>query len=97
MDSIVEAKVKGFLRNRIHVDPYDTGAVLATMRRLAQMSGHALDDRFADAGLGAGPEARVAASIVGRSLSGGGGAATAEKDIRVALDRWIRTSPAMGM
>ena len=95
MDSIVEAKVKGYLRNHIRVDYFDCGAILTKIRGLARAAGYGMDARFAQAGLGAGPEGRVAANIVERSL-GGGGAATAEKDIRGALDRWKRTSRPMG-
>jgi hypothetical protein len=96
MDSIVEAKVKSYLRNRLYCNPYDCGAILNKIRSLARVGGHDLNSRFAHAGLGAGPEARIAASIVDRAM-GGGGAATTEHAIRIAIDRWIRTSPPMGM
>ena len=96
MDSIMEARIKRFLIDRVRCDFYDCGAVVARMRQLARMSGFGLDGRFALAGLGAGPEARVAAGIVQRSLVGGGGTATAEKDITLAVNRWIRTNPPMG-
>ena len=95
MDSIVEAKVKSYLRNELHCDPNNCGAIVTKMRSLAQMAGHDLNAKFGSAGLGAGPEARVAASIVSRAL-GKSGSATAEKDIRIAIERWVRSSPPMG-
>ena len=96
MDSIVEAKVKGYLRNHLNVDPYSCGAIVTKIRALAQVSGHALDNRFGGSGMGSGQEGRVASAIVERAL-GGGGAATAEKDIRIAIERWVRNSPPKGM
>jgi hypothetical protein len=96
MDGIVEAKVKGYLRNHLNVPAYNCGAIVTKIRALAKVSGHAMDDRFAGSGLGSGPEGRVASAIVERAL-GGGGSATAEKDIRIALERWVRKSPPRGM
>jgi len=95
MDSLVQAKVAAFLRNRFQIDPVDCTAVLKKMRELARAAGHGLDTQFAASGLGSGPEGRVASSIVERAL-GGGGSATAEKDIRLTLERWIRNSPPVG-
>jgi hypothetical protein len=95
MDSIVEAKVKDYLRNGLHCDAYDCGAIVAKMRSLARMAGHHLGAKFAHAGLGAGPEARIAASIVDRAL-GGGGSATAEHAIRHMIEKWTRSSPPTG-
>ncbi len=96
MDGIVEAKVKGYLRQQLNVNPYDCGAIVAKIRELAQAAGHSLDHRFGGSGLGSGPEGRVASAIVERAL-GGGGAATAEKDIKIAIERWVRNSPPKGM
>jgi hypothetical protein len=95
MDSVAIARTKLYLRERLHIDPYNIGAIVFNMRQLARMGGHELDERFARAGLGAGPEARVAASIVDRAL-GGGGTATSEHHVRLATDKWIRTTPPMG-
>lgn len=97
MDSIVEAKVKLYLRQHYHMDPYNIGAIMFNVRQLARMAGHTLDGKFANAGLGAGPEARIAAAIVDRAMVGGGGAATAENDIRLATDKWVRTTKPMGL
>ena len=97
MDSIVEAKVKLYLRERLQCDPFDCGAVLFNLRKLARAGGHALDSRFARAGLGAGVEARVASEIVDRAMGGGGGAATSEHHMKLATDTWVRTTPPMGM
>ena len=97
MDSIVEAKVRLYLRQRLQCDPYDCGAVVFHVRQLARVSGHALDNRFARAGLGAGPEARIASELVDRAMGGGGGAATSEHHMRLMTDHWIRVSPPMGM
>ncbi len=97
MNSIVEEKVKGYLRNRLQYDPHDCGAILANMRRAARVAGYVLDHRFASAGLGAGPDARVASNLVGRSIGGGGGGAVNEYLIKRTLDRWVRTTQPMGM
>ena len=97
MDSIVMAKVKRYLQERLNCDPYQCGAVVFNIRQLARVAGHTLDDRFSRAGLGAGPEARVASEIVDRSLGGGGGAATSEHHMKMATDYWVQTTPPMGM
>jgi len=93
MDSLVEAKVRDYLRDCMRCGPVECGTVLVNMRSVARMSGFALDDRFANAGLGAGPEARVASAIVQLAL-GGGGVETPEYTIRSQVDRWLRTTPA---
>jgi len=95
MDSLVQAKVTAFLRNRFQIDPVECTTVLRKIRELARAAGYGLDAQFAGAGLGSGPEGRVASSIVERAL-GGGGSATSEKDIRLTLERWIRNSPPVG-
>ena len=97
MNSIVEEKVKGYLRSRLQYDPHDCGAILARMRRAARVAGYALDGRFATAGLGAGPDARVASGLVGRALGGGGGDVVSHYILKRTVDGWVRTSPGMGM
>jgi len=92
MNSIVEAKIGDYLRSRLHLGPYECGAVVYCIRNLARMAGHDLDDRFAGAGLGAGPEARVGAAIVDLAL-GGGGCETSEYTIRQEVARWLWTTP----
>ena len=96
MNSIVEAEVRDYLRYRLRYDPYQCGAIMQRIRRLARMAGHDLDHRFAHAGLGAGPEARVAAGIVDLAR-GGGGCETSAYAIRKEIDQWLRTSPPTGM
>ena len=95
MNSLVEAKVMDFLRYWLHYDPYDCGTLLEQMRSLARMSGHQLDHRFARAGLGAGPEARVAAGIVDLAL-GGGGCETSDYTIRTHINDWLTKNPQKG-
>lgn len=95
MDSVVEAKVKDFLRLWFYMDPHDCGTLVDKMWSLARMGGHDLDARFARAGLGAGPEARVAAGIVDRAL-GGGGCETSDYTIRAHIEEWLRKNPSLG-
>ena len=96
MNSIVEAKVENYLRTRLHYDPYNCGAIIYCMRNLARVAGHELDERFAGAGLGAGPEARVASGIVDLATLGGG-CETSQYAIRQEIGRWLRTTAPMGM
>jgi hypothetical protein len=96
MNSIVEAKIGDYLRNVMYYDPYECGAILYNMRNLARIAGHDFDDRFAHAGLGAGPEARIAAGITDLAL-GGGGCETSSYTIRMETERWLRTTPRMSM
>ncbi len=95
MNAIVEAEIWGYLTGRLHYDHYDCGTILECMRSLARMAGHDLDDRFAHAGLGAGPEARVAAGIVDLSL-GGGGCETSNYTIRAQIRDWLLKNPRKG-
>jgi len=95
MDSLVEAKVKDFLTHAFHYDPYQCGAVLYNIRELARASGYALDARFARAGLAAGPEGAVAATVVERAL-GGTGSATSEYALRSMIDGWVRRTAPKG-
>ena len=89
MDAIVEFRVKTFLYNWLHYRPQELGTAITKMRDLAQMSGHALNDKFAAAGLGAGPEARLASRIVNRAMVGGSGTEVSDYEMRKTLDRWI--------
>jgi hypothetical protein len=95
MNSIVEAKVKDYLRNRYYVNPYDCGTIVDRMNMLARAAGHDLDERFARAGMGAGPEGRIAAGIVDLATLGGGGE-TPEYTIKQHLDMWVRTNRQLG-
>lgn len=93
MNSIVEANVRSYLVNELRYRLYDTGTILDQMRSLASMAGHDLDERFAYAGLGAGPEARIASRLVDYALVGGGGTETPETAIRKQIDEWLRRNP----
>ena len=97
MDSIVEAKVKQFLRTSFHRDPHECGAICHNIRTLARKGGYDLDYRFGRAGLAAGPEASIAASIVACALGIGGEAATSAYAVQRMIDHWVRTTPSMGM
>lgn len=96
MDAIVEARVRDYLRSKWHYSPYQCGAIVYCLRNLARMAGYDLDDRFASAGLGAGPEARIATGIVDLAL-GGGGCETSAYAIRQQIDQWLRTTSPHGM
>ena len=97
MDSLVTARVKTYLMTRLHRDASECGAILRVMRSVAQAGGYDVDRRFARAGLAAGPDARIAAGIVNRALSGSSGSATSEYAIKTVLDRWVTQNPSAGM
>jgi hypothetical protein len=93
MEPLVEEYVRMFLRTVFYLDPHQAKVVLECMTSAARVGGYDLDDRFADAGLGAGPEARVAAAIVARSLVGvGGGDPVDDAEMHETISRWLRTS-----
>ena len=96
MNSIEVAKVQAYLQYTLRYDPYQVGAIVYNMRKLARMGGHDRDHRFAHAGLGAGPEARIAAGIVELAL-GGGGCETSMYTIRTQIEEWLLKTPPMGM
>ncbi|MCK4341233.1 MAG: hypothetical protein KAY37_05855 [Phycisphaerae bacterium] len=96
MNAIVEHEVVDYLKNRLHYDPWDCGTILECMRSLARMAGHGLDNRFRHAGLGAGPEARVAAGIVDLAMMGGG-CETTQYTIRKHITDWLLHNPRKGM
>ncbi len=93
MQALEEAKTGHYLQYVLNYDALEARVVLYNMRNLASMAGHELDHRFTKVGLGAGPEARVAAGILDLAL-GGGGCETAMYTIRQEIDKWIRTTPA---
>jgi len=95
MNSIVETKVRDYLRQTMHYDPYQAGTITGVIRQLARSTGHEVDDRFAKASLSAGPEGRIASAIVNRAL-GGGGCETSMYTIRSEADRWLRTTSLKG-
>ena len=97
MNSLVQARVREYLQTRLKCDPFNCGAILFNMRHAARVAGFELDPRFAHAGLSAGPDARVASGIVDRALGGGGGGVVSDHIMRSTLDRWVETTPGMGM
>lgn len=96
MNSIDEAKVRGYLQQDLHYDLYQTGAVMYNMASLARAAGHEIDHRFAAVGLGAGPECRIASGITSLAL-GGGGCETSMYAIRKEIARWLDTTSAKGI
>lgn len=93
MEPLVEEYVRMFLRTTFHLDLAQVNVVLERMSEAARVGGYDLDDRFAEAGLGAGPEARVAAAIVARSLVGGGGGDPVdEAEMHDTISRWLRST-----
>lgn len=96
MDSILEKKVKDYLVNRLKYQKTDCGAIVFNMRKVATACGAGFTEKFGEAGLGAGPEARIASEIVDRATLGGGGSASSEAHMRSVIDRWIRNTPPMG-
>lgn len=92
MNSIVEGKIRDYLVNDLHYRSYASSTILTAMRPLAAVTGHDLDECFAQAGLGAGPEARIASGIVDRAL-GGGGCETSEYAMRTQIADWLRRTP----
>lgn len=97
MNSLVQDRVRQYLQTRLQYDPFSCGAILFNMRHAAQVAGFELDHRFAHAGLSAGPDARVASGIVDRALGGGGGGVVSDPIMKSTLDRWVQTTPGMGM
>jgi len=96
MNCVVDSKISAWLNHAMHVEPHHMNTVLHCMRKQAQMAGYWLDERFARAGLGAGPEARVASRIVNYALFGGG-TETAEYFVRKEIGDWIRNNAPISM
>lgn len=96
MNSIVETKVRDYLGKQMHYGPLQAGTIVYVIRQLARAVGHEVDERFSQAGLSVGPEARVGAAIVDRAL-GGGGCETSMYTIQVHTETWLRTTSLKGM
>ena len=96
MNSVVQAKIRRYLQERLGCRPTDCGAVMFNMCNAAQMAGHDLNERFAEAGLGAGPDAAVASGIVKRAIGSGGGSPVTDEIIKTTVRRWIRTTRKVG-
>ncbi len=95
MNSDIEERICMLLENWFHYDSNDCGTILACMRSQARMAGFELNGRFAAAGLGAGPEARVASRIVKRALLGGGDE-TSDYSIETQVREWVLRNPMKG-
>jgi len=91
MNSVVEAKIKDFLILNLKYKSTQVGAILEKIDETARMAGFDVDERFAAAGLGAGPEARVASRIVDASILGNG-TETPEYAMKKEIDDWVRRS-----
>lgn len=95
MNSVVEAKIKDYLILNLKYKSNQIGPILDKIDEAAGMAGFDVDERFAAAGLGAGPEARVASRIVDASLLGGG-TETPEYSIKKEIDDWLRRAKPKG-
>jgi hypothetical protein len=95
MNSLVEAEIRDYLTRKLHYHPYDCGTILERMRTLARVAGYQLDEPFRYAGLGAGPEGRIAAAIVDRAL-GGGGTEVSDYALRAQIRDWLLRNPRRG-
>jgi len=91
MNAIVEGKVKGFLQNWLHYNPTQCNTITRCIRDLARPAGYDLDDRFAGAGLGAGPEPCIASTLVEKAI-GRGGCSISDYEIRMHCEKWLRES-----
>lgn len=92
MDSIVDSKIARYLKDELHCDPLQVGSALAQIRSLAKMAGFGVDEQFASAGLRAGPEARIAAAIVGLA-TGDTGSGVSVDAIKNQIQRWAEKHP----
>lgn len=95
MNSLLEAKLSDLLLQKYRLNPNDTGTVLECIRRHARVAGHELDTEYRFAGLGAGPEGRVAASLVDQALLGGG-CESSEYAVKTQIKEWLRVTPRKG-
>lgn len=95
MDSLVQSRIRRFLRERLYVKYHDTGAIMFNVRNLARASAFALDDSFGESGLASGPESRVACMLVNRAF-GRTGDATSLYVVKKKIEEWIRLTPPMG-
>ena len=87
MDSIIDSQIAKYLKNELHCDPIQVGGAIAQIRSLAKMAGFGVDRQFASAGLRAGPEARIAAAVVGLA-TGDTGSGVSAYAIKQRIERW---------
>ncbi len=95
MDSLIQSRIRRFLRERLYVNYHDTGAIMFNLRKLARKSAYALDHSFGESGLASGPESRVACMLVNRAF-GRTGDCTSLYVVKQKIDEWIRLTPPMG-
>ena len=95
MNAVVLARLKTFLQHNLHYQPDQANAIISKVRTLALMAGYDIDFRFALAGLGAGPEARVASRLITYALVGSHGTETTEYEIRRQIERWLLAKPTL--
>src|SRR5262245_61996197 len=88
MNSIVESKLTSYLINKLDVKHHQAQRLVTHVENQARIAGFELDERFARAGMAAGPECRVASGILDRAL-GGGGAETSEYSMRSQVRDWL--------
>ena len=93
MDSIVDSQIEQYLKNELHCDPMQVGSAIAQICSLARMAGFSVDSQFASAGLRAGPEARIAAAIVGLA-TGGTSSGISTYAIKRQIEEWAEKHPS---
>ena len=92
MDSIIDSQIAKYLKNKLHCDPMQVGSAIVQIRSLAKMAGFGVDTQFAAAGLRAGPEARIAAAIVGLA-TGDTGSGVSVYAIKQQIESWAEKHP----
>lgn len=92
MNSTLEAKISEYLKLNMHYTPVDSAAIIDQVVTKARTAGYAIDERFAHAGLTAGPECKGASRLVARAL-GMSGDETSEYALKKELDAWVRAAP----
>lgn len=93
MDAHLEQKVWHYLRERLGFSPLECDTVQHHIKNVARAGGYDVDHRFAEAGLGSGPEARVASGIV-KYASGEGGIPLCDHEMKRTVAYWLQTTAA---
>jgi hypothetical protein len=93
MNAIAEARVRNYLISDLHYSPLQAGTIIFNMRALAKAGGHDLDEEFGFAGLGAGPEARVASGIMRVAQTSHSEWETPEYNIKKEINLWLLKTP----
>ena len=92
MDSIVDSRIAQYLKNELHCDPMQVGSAIGQIRSLARLAGFGVNKQFASAGLRAGPEARIAAAIVGLA-TGDTSSGISAYAIKQQIEKWAEKHP----